>query len=70
MIEELSGIADERIGLNMGLNVDKCLVSIENETRQEFLTVNANEAKGPDGLTGKIKKKNKKKKHVHHNCVI
>ena len=35
-------IADERMELNVSKNVD------------EFLNVNANEAKGPDGLTGKI----------------
>ena len=35
----------------------ECLVISENETRKEFLNVNANKANGPDGLTGKIKKK-------------
>ena len=37
-------------------NVDEYLVTSENETRKEFLNVNANKAKGPDGLTGKILK--------------
>ena len=36
--------------------VDECLVISENETRKEFLNVNANKAKGPDGLTGKFLK--------------
>ena len=40
----------------MSKNVDECLVISENETRKEFLNVNANKAKGPDGLTGKILK--------------
>ena len=47
-------IADERMELNVSKNVDECLVISENETRKEFLNVNANNAKGPDGLTGKI----------------
>ena len=40
----------------MSKNVDECLEISENETRKEFLNVNANKAKGPDGLTGKILK--------------
>ena len=40
----------------MSKNVDECLVISENETRKEFLNVNANKAKGPDGLTGKFLK--------------
>ena len=38
----------------MSKNVDKCLVDSENERRNSLLNVNANKAKGPDGLTGKI----------------
>ena len=49
-------IADERMELNVSKNVDECLVISENDTRKEFLNVNANKAKGPDGLTGKILK--------------
>ena len=49
-------IADERIELNVSKNVDECLVISKNETRKEFLNVDANKAKGPDGLTDKILK--------------
>ena len=49
-------IADERMELNVSKNEDECLVISENETRKEFLNVNADKAKGPDGLTGKILK--------------
>ena len=49
-------IADERIKLIVSKNVDGCLVISENGTRKEFLNVNANKAKGLDGLTGKILK--------------
>ena len=44
--------------LNVSKNVDECLVISKNERRKEFLHVNANKAKGLDGLTGKIEKKN------------
>ena len=30
--------------------MDECLVVSEDETRNEFLNLNANKAKGPDGL--------------------
>ena len=40
----------------MSKNVDECLVTSENETRKELLKVNANKAKGSDGLTSKILK--------------
>ena len=42
-------------------DVDILLVISENEMRKEFLNVNANKAKVPNGLTGKIKKK--------HMCI-
>ena len=42
--------------LNLSENVDEWLVMSENETRKEFFNVNANKAKGPDGLTGKFLK--------------
>ena len=32
----------------------ECLVISENEAKREFLNVNANKTKGPDGLTDKI----------------
>ena len=35
----------------MSKNVNECLVISENETRNEYLNVNANKAKGPDRLT-------------------
>ena len=38
--------------LNLSENVDEWLVISENETRKEFLKVNANKTKDPDGLTG------------------
>ena len=66
MIDFSTEIADERMELNVSKNVDECLVISENETKKEFLNVNENKAKCPDGLTGKIKKK----KHMHHNCII
>ena len=58
MIDFSTEIADERMELNVSKNVDECLVISENETKKEFLNVNENKAKCPDGLTGKIKKKN------------
>ena len=57
MIDFSTEIADERMELNVSKNVDEYLVISENETKKEFLNVNANKAKCPDGLTGKIKKK-------------
>ena len=47
-------IADERMELNVSKNVDQRVVISENETRKEFLNVNAKKAKGIDVLTGKI----------------
>ena len=44
--------------------MDECLVISENETRKEFLNVNANKAMGSHELTDEVLKK-----HVHHNCV-
>ena len=40
----------------MGKNEDGCLLVSENGTRKEFLNVDANNAKDPDGLTGKTLK--------------
>ena len=40
----------------MSKNEYECLGISENETRKELLNVNANKAKGPDGLAGKILK--------------
>ena len=50
MIDFSTEIADEGMELKV-----RCLVISENETRKEFLNVNANKAKGPGGLTGKRK---------------
>ena len=49
-------IADERMELNVSKNGNEYFVFSENESSKEFLNVNANKAKGPDGLTGKILK--------------
>ena len=49
-------VADEKMELNVSKNADECLVISENETRKEYLNVNANKAKGPDELTGKVLK--------------
>ena len=45
---------DERMKLKVSKNVDECLINSENEMRKEFWNVNANKAKGSNGLTGKI----------------
>ena len=53
MINFTKDIADKRMQLTVGKDVDECLVVSENGARKEFLNVNANRAKGHDDLTSK-----------------
>ena len=51
MVDFSKEIADERMELNVGKNMDECLVVNKHEMRQE-LYVNANKAKRPKGPSG------------------
>ena len=54
MIDFSTEIADERMELNVSKDVDECLVISENETRKEFLNMNAN--KGREQFKGRLYK--------------